>query len=254
MAKKEEALSVPASSSFALLAQPGLAEDTALALRDSAQAGDMSMRLLPQVKIPTGGGLNWMWEDAEGSQSGKELNVILLMVKGREKAWFRDLSSSGTPPSCVSHDGVHGHGVNTLEPATPGQHECAACAWNQWGSKRGPGSKEGKDCKDSALLFFAAEGGALPYLMQVPPTSLKALTKYQMALLNAQVTRPYMVRTKLRLTQMTATGGQKYASLELVSDGRLSADEVKRIEPLVGACEALLPMVRAAASSTNQTE
>lgn len=237
--KQEQAIVKASASSFALLADPVLALEMAEGLGSSQVGiGDIT-----RLKVPSGGSTMWTVPTIDGEIGSKELNIIILLVKAGEKAWWLEQDPSGTRPACISHDGVFGFGNNTLDPkAGTGQHECASCHWGEFGSDRKTGS--GKDCKDMAIMFFLIESGAMPRIMHIPPTSLRALTRFRMVLLDGQVTKPYAVRTKVTLDASKSAGGVPYAVMNFTVAGRLSQEEVATLEPMAKACATLLPQAQ----------
>jgi len=180
---------------------------------------------LNRLKVPLGGMTAWEITTLEGSRVEQALDVIVLAVRGRQKAWWptpMEEGGGGVPPSCSSTDGVHGRGVNSLDAAAEdGTHACADCAWNKFGSARNGG--KGKDCKDHALLFCFQQGSRIPSLLVVPATSLKALQGYILKLIDAGK-RLETVVTRLGLQKAQSQGGITYTTLDLGWSSDLDAE------------------------------
>ena len=188
---------------------------------------------LKRLRMPLGGGSAWTVETLSGEEMVKELNAVILIMKGGEKAWWKLPMEDGGDeknPSCSSHDGMMGFGINSLdENAVEGSHECKSCHWNQFGSARGKG--DGKDCKDSAKLFLFLENSRIPALLIVPATSLKTLSKYSMMLIDAGKTVEGVV-SKLTLDSTMNKAGIKFSTLNLSYVEDLPEDGAARMSDL----------------------
>jgi hypothetical protein len=188
---------------------------------------------LKRLRMPLGGGSAWSVETLTGEEMFKEIDAVILMMKGGEKAWWKAAMEDGGDeknPSCSSHDGMTGWGVNSLdEDAVEGKHDCKSCHWNQFGSARGKG--DGKDCKDSAKLFLFLENSRIPALLIVPATSLKSLSKYSMMLIDAGKSVEGVV-SKLTLDSTMNKAGIKFSTLKLAYVEDLPEDGASRMSDL----------------------
>ena len=213
MAKKGTEVAKAVESGFAIVDQPQ-ARETMLAAFD--QLG-ITESLLTRIKLPSGGMTAFMVDELEGQQVHQHLDVILVAIKGRQKAWWStslEESGGGAPPNCSSTDGIHGFGNNTLvDDAVDGQHLCSECPWSKFGSSRFGGSN-GKDCKDFSVLFFFREGSRIPSVMSVPATSLKALQNYVLRLID-NGKRFEGVVTRISLVAATSGSGITYSKLDI---------------------------------------
>jgi len=108
--------------------------------------------------------------------------VILKANKGTSKVYYAKGYQEGgedQKPDCYSNEGVKPED-NSKNPQSK---QCSTCAHNQWGSKIGDNGGKGKACQDSKRLAIAAAGLINdPYLLRVPPASIKALSEYAAAL------------------------------------------------------------------------
>lgn len=210
--KASSALVAQGSSNFAIIDDP---EAKAVMLGAFDQLG-LSNFQLNRIRIPAGGMTAWEVETLEGTTVEKELDVVILAMQGNQKSWWSapiEEAGGGAPPSCSSTDGRTGFGVNVLDAdAAHGEHACADCAWNQFGSARNGGN--GKDCSDFALLFFFTQGARLPSLLMVPATSIKKLQSYWIKLIDAGKRMEGCVTT-LRLAKATSKSGIQYSQLDL---------------------------------------
>jgi hypothetical protein len=211
---KEDSKEIVAAgeTGFAIIDQPQAQQNLLTAINDLG----ITESLLQRVKIPTGGMTAFEVEELEGPVVHKHLDVILVAIKGRQKAWWSatvEDGGGGAPPSCSSTDGIHGFGNNTLDAeAAIGQHLCAECPWGKFGSARGGGA--GKDCKDFSVLFFFRQGSRMPTVMNVPATSLKALQAYVLRLIDGGK-RMEGVVTRIALKKAQSASGISYSQLDI---------------------------------------
>jgi hypothetical protein len=78
-------------------------------------------------------------------------------------------------PTCHSNDSV----APAADAAEPQAVKCAACPFNQWGSKITESGARGKACSDSRRMAIAPEGDLEnAMLLRVPAASLKNLLAY----------------------------------------------------------------------------
>ena len=104
--------------------------------------------------------------------------VIIKANKGTSKVFYANGYSEGgdsMKPDCFSNMG------DKPDPSAtqPQSKSCATCAHNQWGSKIGENGGKGKACQDSVRLAIAtADQLNDPYLIRVPPASIRALGEY----------------------------------------------------------------------------
>jgi len=216
-----------AHTGFAIVDQPA-AKETMMQAFD--QLG-ITENLLQRIKVPTGGMSAFQVEELDGPQVYQHIDVILIAIKGRQKAWWASSledSGGGAPPTCVSKDGIHGVGNNTVDADAPiTKHLCAECPWDQYGSSRFGGSK-GKDCKDYSLLFFFRNGNRIPSVMTVPATSLKGLQNYILRLID-NGKRFEGVVTRLSLDQTQNASGITYSKVAFGFESDLDPASANRM-------------------------
>jgi hypothetical protein len=103
--------------------------------------------------------------------------VIVKANKNTSKVFYLRPYKEGEEPSkpdCYSNDGIR-----PMDDSEYKQNPvCATCKWNQWGSKvssDGQGGK-GKACQDAVRIAVSTPGLINdPYLVRVPPASIRAL-------------------------------------------------------------------------------
>lgn len=107
------------------------------------------------------------------------IDVVLLKVnKLTSKVYYAKSYSEdaeGVKPDCFSTDGLK----PDASVEGPPSKSCATCKWNEWGSKISDNNSKGKACQDSVRLAVAEPGMVNdPYLLRVPPASIRALGEY----------------------------------------------------------------------------
>lgn len=133
--------------------------------------------------IVRGGDRTTMMNPKDPDSPATSIDVILLKGnKGVSKVYYAKGYQEGSEdqkPDCYSNEGVKPED-NSKNPQSK---QCSTCAHNQWGSKIGDNGGKGKACQDSKRLAIAAAGLINdPYLLRVPPASIKALSEYAAAL------------------------------------------------------------------------
>ena len=227
----KDLIKTDASDGFMIAGEDGKPREL---MKDTFEQLGIDKYQLPRISIPTAGMTQFQIPTLEGEEMAPELMVIMVAIKGNEKAWWREeFSGGGAPPDCSSHDGQFGIGTNSLDPeAESGKWPCADCTWNQFESSRS-GSK-GKDCRDMAFLYFFREKSILPDLMIVPATSLKSVREYMTRLISNGKALAGVV-TRFTLTKAQSQGGITYSQLALGYVRDLSEEESERISGVANA-------------------
>jgi hypothetical protein len=133
--------------------------------------------------IVRGGERTTMMNPKDPDSPATAIEVVLLKGnKGVSKVYYAKGYQEGSDdqkPDCYSNEGVKPED-NSKNPQSK---QCSTCPHNQWGSKIGDNGGKGKACQDSKRLAIAAAGLINdPYLLRVPPASIKALSEYAAAL------------------------------------------------------------------------
>ena len=104
--------------------------------------------------------------------------VILKANKGTSKVFYAKGWTEGaesTKPDCFSNEGIK----PDASVEKPQSKACGTCPHNQWGSKIGETGGKGKACQDSVRLAVATPNQLNePYLLRVPPASIRSLGDY----------------------------------------------------------------------------
>lgn len=155
--------------------------------------------------IVRGGERTTMMNPKDPDSAANAIEVVLIKAnKGLSKVFYAkgyDEKAENQKPDCFSNEGTK----PDASVDKPQSKTCATCAHNQWGSKIGENGGKGKACQDSKRMAIAAPGLVNdPYLIRVPPASIKALGEYGAALAKRGV--PYSaVVTKIGFVVDEAT-------------------------------------------------
>jgi hypothetical protein len=143
--------------------------------------------------------------------------VILKVNKGTSKVFYAkgySEGSDGVKPDCFSNDGVK----PDANVESPQSKVCATCKWNQWGSKIGDGGSKGKACQDSVRMAIATPNQLRdPYMLRVPPASIRSLGEYGKMLANRSVVYN-MVVTKIAFDMEAPTPKLTFKPVGLIDE------------------------------------
>jgi hypothetical protein len=181
------------------------------------QAG-LTANDLEQIKVPSGGGIAWAIPGLDGEESVKEVEGIIVGWRDIRAYWSVKMedSSGNTPPDCHSVDARMGIGK-------PGGH-CQSCSFAQFGS--GP-KGDGQACKLTRQLFLIRQDNFLPEIVNLPPSSLKAIRQYLLRLA-AKGVPYYGVITKIALEKAKNPQGIIYSKAVFTSGGRLTPEHTQQ--------------------------
>lgn len=119
-------------------------------------------------------------KDVDGEKiPAPSIDVVLLKAnKGTSKVFYikgYTEGAEGVKPDCFSNTGDK----PDASVENPQAKSCATCPHNQWGSKVGENGSKGKACQDSVRMAIATPDLLNdPYLLRVPPASIRALGEY----------------------------------------------------------------------------
>lgn len=186
-----------------------------------------------QVKIPAGGGLVWSIPSIEegDDESVKEIRGVIIHWVDKRVYWS-DPEATGVRPDCTSEDSITGLG----EPGG----ECEPCPLSQWGS----GKNKGQACKQKRVLFVIREGGLLPIVFSMPPTSINTMRKYFLGLASKGIPY-YQVETAFGLQKDRNDAGQDYSIVKPHLSRRMDEGVLKKIGEYIQALKPSMQTVRA---------
>lgn len=179
--------------------------------------GAISTFDLPRIKLPTGGGSEWQLPTLEGAKGQKIFEAIVLAWKNVRSYW-PDAFAGGIPPQCMSLDARIGIG-------DPGG-SCRTCKFAQFGSD---GRGDGQACKQMIRLLVMTKKTIIPFMLSLPPTSIKEWRQYTMKLLAAQL-RPDIVVTRFTIDVRSNKDGIKYGVANFVMASELDPKDAAALQ------------------------
>ena len=197
---------------------PALMPEAPVIIRENLAGEEVSPQDLTRIRIPAGGATAWTVPTADGEQSFKEIEGVIVHI-GRRRAYWSDPNPTGQMPDCTSNDCIRGAG-------NPGG-ACAHCPLNVFGSARKPDGSpaRGKACKESKLIFMLREGSLLPHVVVLSPASIRPMTRYQLNL-----GLPFWsVVTKLELGRTKNRDGIAYAEVRATKTGILPKETAQQV-------------------------
>lgn len=205
---------------------------------------------LDAATFPSGEMLQFQIPSLEGMEAVKEIiGVVVHFSDGRvyhEKEYGQ---GETTPPDCQSSDLINGVGnpgnhtketvikfmqlsgkeVNEGDSKSPFMR-CDDCYNSEWGSAR---KGNGQACAERRQAFILREEDFLPLFMNIPPTSVKAMSDFFMRL-SSKGKRYDAVVLKMSLVTSKNADGTKYAGLVVNYVRDLNQDEIKAVENYAG--------------------
>ncbi len=233
--KPETAVATVDVASYPVLVRDDAAENLALTLPDVAA----TPWELKKLSVPAGGGRSWEIETLDGLETLQSIDVVFAVQMKGQRSWWREAITEhdASPPDCTSSDGLHGFGDRSIDPSEGAAlyidedlgepHDCPACLHNQFGSSRASKDARGKDCGEAIHVYFFRAGSMLPWLLSVPPASLKRCRIYNRDLLDAGLS-PYRVVTRLSLEQHA--GPPIHSRIKFESAGELTEEQAGRLK------------------------
>lgn len=205
---------------FALVSmKDGIDEETRAALEDEMEdlEGDGGI-YCRRIKLPSGGGKAFEIEgdDPDDPEIAKEFNGVVLFTHKINTMWEGEYGGENKIPVCSSFDAKNGTRFDTGEVCS-----CDKCPHNQFKE-----DNSGKDCKNMRRIYLMLDGQQWLYLLTVPPTSLKSVTKQLNTILAQGV--PF-TDTVLNFTLESATSrkGNDFSKIVLKRSSMLSDDQKK---------------------------
>lgn len=182
-------------SSYPIIAAGG---ELSEALKENLGNDSIGRFDLSTITVPLGGGELWMIPDFSGEPAPTEEFVGIIIHHNIERNyWERGFDGSGTIPDCTSSDTITGVG-------NPGG-DCNTCEFAEFGSAK---VGDGQACRVGRVLFILRPGMMLPWVVSVPPSSLKNCKDYLMNLGNFGIPFYKVV------TSFTLESGQQSARIK----------------------------------------
>ena len=176
----------------------------------------------PQIKVPGGGMLQWELPtgDPQNPDYTKYLDGVILFSHNNNAYWPSGSEyDSSVPPICQSLDGKLGYG-------NPGG-TCVDCLLNQYGSSE---SGAGKACKNMRTIYLLRSGEFIPLQINLPPTSLKAFSRFVNAVFVYRRRRIFSCIVRLSLTRATnARTNQDYSVVSFAKLRDFTGEELAQV-------------------------
>jgi hypothetical protein len=198
------------------------------ALKSNLEGETLSPMDLDRISVPAGGSVTWCVPTLEGEENTPEIVGVIVGVQNCRAYWAGEFSGGGDPPDCVSEDNVTGVG-------DPGG-TCKFCKFAEFGSdSRG----KGQACKQIKRLFVLRPSSMLPLVVNLPPTSLKAATRYLLRLAGNGLKYQAAV-TRITLEKTKSGDGIAYGTAVFALAGKLDATQAQSMEEYARAMGPLL--------------
>jgi len=205
--------------------------------------GDFSLFDLPQVKVPSGGGRQWSIVENEEEKDIDSFEGIIIGSQLNRSYYATDFGEGGevTPPDCSSSDSITGHG-------SPGG-DCKTCELAQFGSAKAGG---GQACKQRQSLYILRSGDVLPIILNVPPTSIKAIKKYMISLVSKRKKRTSVI-TRFTLDKTKNKANIAYSVVKCQAVGDLPKEVAAQYEAHAKSFQGFLKNLIDAQNQVNTT-
>lgn len=185
---------------------------------------------LDRIKIPSGGGMAWEVPTLEGVEPRKEIYGVVTYWKEGRAYWPTKFEGGNEPPACASPDGQFAPptGEPGVEVPTNEKNQfiCAQCPNAQFGTAD-KGEGRGQACKQTRQLFLLTPESLIPFVVSLPPTSVKAAQKFMLRLAGAGVKSSAIV-VKITLEKDKNAGGIEYAKAAFSMVERLDEETALR--------------------------
>lgn len=180
-----------------------------------------------RIKAPSGGGIAFEVpnpDDPENPDSIKELFGIIVHHHPVNRLYLTGMEDAGDDrqPDCSSIDGVLGISKQGTSK------ECTACPLSQ----RGSSPTGGRMCSPRHRLYFLTEGSLMPYIIEVPPASLKNFAPYLNNLTQRLFKGAHAVVTKITLKKATNKSNVAYSEMHFSRAGNLAPAMAKDMKAM----------------------
>jgi len=178
-------------------------------------ADGLSLRDLPRITIPAGGGKLW----DVGGAGVAEIKALLVYTHAVRTLWASREMVQGELPLCSSVNGFTGQvsedgdGDPRVAAVTC---ECGTCPLARKGTEKTfygdlKASLHSSACRTAQALYLIVEGRSLPFLLRLPRTSVNSgrLTLFDLAISTEH--RPWLRWLHVGLDAKVNAGGQPYS-------------------------------------------
>ena len=198
---------------------------------------------LERASLPGGKGKpSWVVTGGpEGEEFHDEITGIIIGIRDW-RTWWKEAYGDGNkgPPSCASDDAIHGRGDRSVDGSDGyGVHDCLTCKWAQFGSDRRPKGGRGQDCSERRAIFLITQETIYPTLLVLPPTSIRPIDSYRMAL-EGRMKPLYLYEVTLGIEKDKNTDGVDFSKIILKRNRILSGSQLQRLEQMSSSFQATM--------------
>lgn len=248
---ENEIVPVKPNNEFAIMTFQDLDELRQLVLENFGPAG-ISFKDLPNITVPSGGGLAWEIPGVEGVTTTPTLEGIIVGIKATRRLYIKAFAETGggTPPDCFSPDGVVGHG-------SPGG-DCMSCVYNNFELDPQTGATN-KRCKERKIIFMVMKDDILPFIIHSPATSNPNVTKFQVSVVSKKQKLEHIYTQLSLYNDKSKAKGIKYSKINAKKIGDVEKEKIPIIDAYVAAFKPYLiktinDLVRSGAVPINPEE
>lgn len=178
---------------------------------------------LPAAQFPGSGSTQFTIPGPGGDEQVDSIEGVIIGTMERRRYYKSGyVKGASDPPDCCSNDLKTGVGC-------PGDN-CATCAFAQWGSKD-PANGDGKGaqaCGHRRIFVLVRPNKLLPFIVDLPPTSLDNARAFLFQLLDDNLRRHEVV------TSISLREGSKWTESLF---NRTQIDDLKTVEQLAEVCQ-----------------
>lgn len=197
---------------------------------EMAGLGDISF---DRVKFPASGGITFELpgEDEEHPVPSSEIVGIIVDHHPVNAYWAEAYGSgSASRPDCASMDGTHGNSGRL----------CASCPYNEFGTAD---KGQGKACRNMHRLYILQSGEAIPIVLAIPPTGIKALRDYIGKRLLLRGLQPHKVVTRISLKKDKSKDGSDISRPVFTCLQALSPEQIEKVAGARALCQKMRQQV-----------
>ncbi len=167
-----------------------------------------------KIKVKNGGMFTIETDDEKKPEKATEIEGVMIFTHRSNGYWSQDYGTGeNQAPDCMSMDGKQGVVLETGEI-----RECEHCPYNQYGTDK---QGRGKACKNTRRIYLLLSGKQDPYLLSVPPTSMRDVNK-QLSRIMGRTKTPYTrMVLKFSLENVTNKVGMEYSKIVVEQVGVL---------------------------------
>lgn len=224
MAKNEVA---KAEDKFSIVSgYEGMDDDLKAELADEMEDLDDDAGIMArQIKMPSGSvkAFSIEGETEDDTEIVKEFEGVILFTHRMNAYWPQALGSDGAaggnPPECSSMDAKQGLNYTTGEAIS-----CESCPHNQF---KADGT--GKECKNMRRVYLLRSGIPVPFLLTVPPTSIRDFNKSLARIMGGSKVPYTQMVIRFKLVNATSKSGVSYSKVAIENAGQLSPEQAKTV-------------------------